>query len=174
MPEAQPAASTVLGISRGEEAFITPGHVWAWVTEKPWLIQVSGVWVRGSSMSVYVHQHTGVVRAPPSMLTQQQAHFQVAAPHNQGKYDLQLKSKGECLKGCGFRIYMRCKSKSSFILLALSHFLADTVCVTGIIARSCCLGYKKYTKTPFLKHWSILRFCWVNMSSFRLMERENS
>lgn len=45
------------------------------------LIQVSGVWVKESSLSVYVHQHTGVVSTPDNMLTHQQAYFQVTSPH---------------------------------------------------------------------------------------------
>lgn len=120
----QPPLSWVFSAERRHSSLL--GHVWAWVTENiGWSRSVECGSEGAQCLCMYIK---GVVRAPPSMLTHQQAHFQVAAPHNQGKYDLQLKSKGECLKGCGFRIYMRCKSKSSFILLALSHFLADTMC----------------------------------------------
>lgn len=65
-------------------AFITPETRVGLSDRKHWLIQVSGVWVKEGSLSVYVHQLTGVVSAADNMLTHQQAHFQVTSPHMKG------------------------------------------------------------------------------------------
>ena len=109
MPETQPAASTVQGISRvwwgGGTAFVTAGTRVGLSDRKHSLIQVSGVWVKESSLSVCVHQHTGVVSTPDNMVTHQQAFFQETSPH-MGKKSWCVESV--CIKGCGFKIYFIC------------------------------------------------------------------
>lgn len=91
-------------------------------------IQVSGVWVREGSLSVYVHQRTGVVSAPDDMLTHQQARFQVTSPTREGKHDLQLtsgKSKSVERVPEGMGLYNR------YRINTFSLFIAGIVCVTG-------------------------------------------
>lgn len=91
-------------------------------------IQVSGVWVREGSLSVYVHQRTGVVSAPDDMLTHQQARFQVTSPTREGKHDLQLTSgKSESVERVpeGMGLYNR------YRINTFSLFIAGIVCVTG-------------------------------------------
>lgn len=61
--------------------FITPGTRVGLSGRKHSLIQVSGAWVKEGSLSVYVHHRTGVVSARDSMLTCQQAFFQLTSPH---------------------------------------------------------------------------------------------
>lgn len=66
-------------------AFITHGTRVDLSDRKHSLIQVSGVWVKESSLSVYEHQRcTSAASAPDNMLTHQQARFQVTSAHING------------------------------------------------------------------------------------------
>lgn len=109
MPAAQCAASTVQGISHGEEArvcvcvckttFITPGTCVGLSDRKHSLIQVSGVWVKESSLSVYVHQHR-CCQLTRQHVDSSAGPFSSDLSTHERKYD---KQKGKCVASLPLR-----------------------------------------------------------------------
>lgn len=131
--------------------FITLGTRVGLSDRKHSLIQVSGVWVKESSLSVYVHQSTGVVSTLDNMLTHQQAHFQVTSPHMKGNMSSSWQAVPEGMMLWKI-LYMTCTECQNYIWHACKCNSSPTSVLLLIIL---VIIYKLIQALRFVEAWQI-------------------